>query len=557
MGGEFLIPFPSWPGGPVPGTVIWDQAYLTTLLQIVPATVVAVFVFAAATVFVIAQVIHSPLGSRGVEVLLSSRRSRFVLRAGVLLLIASLLFAVFAPGVPRDDAAIRGVPAVLATALAAATALYAGWAVVVIFGLLRDFVQPERYADRLCRPDEQGFLESEDAYRSVRTIRQWLRTACGSGESRDITLALVAMRNLVEWYIRSATGEHRPESEQNELRCLPPQEYKKTRTVVDTHWQDIWTPSPEVANASESHDERGRDKGWFGGEVGRAVVRSLETGIRARTLLVRDADRILGTTFWAIEQLHEDGVGVLCEEVELLIDRVAEIGLFREIAEDGLYQTWCTQGSAEILRNIACKMLDPASAGMPAEMEAEARRRRLRDRAVAGWLLIKYDTYTLQEVPAPPASAGAGSVIPVTCSRSESTTGWRGGWRAWSDIEGRAWGLAVPDRPVTSPTDDESDPVDSDMKEILRLVLQGDAAQPSELGEITQLARRMLDDLSWLAALQRERQKTPRTGAQPKTLEDFIRDMAAELMGGAAQASYARAAGEAGQQSNAAELPTN
>ncbi len=67
--------------------LLTTEDYLTTLLQIVPSAVVAVFVFAAGTVFVIAQVIAAPLGSRGIEELLASSRGRRVLFFGVALLV--------------------------------------------------------------------------------------------------------------------------------------------------------------------------------------------------------------------------------------------------------------------------------------------------------------------------------------------------------------------------------------------------------------------------------------------------------------------------------------
>ena len=152
-----------WLAGMVPDDVsasalLTTEDYLTTLLQIVPSAVVAVFVFAAGTVFVIAQVIAAPLGSREIEELLASSRGRRVLFFGVALLVASLSLAVVAPDV--DD----GLPfwtKAAASVLAAATVGYAISAVILIFRLSQEFMQPEQYATRLSSTDRGRPLDSQ------------------------------------------------------------------------------------------------------------------------------------------------------------------------------------------------------------------------------------------------------------------------------------------------------------------------------------------------------------------------------------------------------------
>ncbi|MFD2094189.1 hypothetical protein [Blastococcus deserti] len=547
-----------------PGAAISEPDYLTTLLQIVPSTVVAVFVFAAATVFVIAQVIHSPLGSRGVEVLLSSNRSHFVLGTGVLLLIASLLFAVSAPDVPRGGELPPAATA-LATGLAAATALYAGFAVILIFALLRDFVQPERYAERLCGSRERRYLRSEDAYQRIRTIRQWLRTACGSGESRDITLCLVALRNLVDWYVDSVTDERRSPERRTRLRERPPGEYETTGTVVRTHWKTIWdapgaaaregtgvdgtparkdTPAepesghtertsshqpPEGDATAEERQEEKRLPGWFGGEIGRAAARSLETGIRGRTLLVRDADRILGTMCWATIRFHE---AELTEEAAYLVDRIAEIGLFHQLADEKLYQTWCTQSSAFSLVKLADRLRDePARLQLPpehGETAAEVPRtppHSLRDRVLVGWLLIKYDQAMCRQVPRGQTEAGRSAMTPDEAgTTSDGRRRLRRLRRVWIRVTGAGAPADRPDEVVApAPDDGEPDLCESDLRATL--------GRSPDTAVVTQLARRLIDDLSWLETLQLERTRVLH-GQDPvdvRSLESFLGAMIERL----------------------------
>jgi hypothetical protein len=66
---------------------------LQILLQVVPATVVAVFVFAVGAVLVIVQIIAPTLGTRAIEDLLAQRRARTSVIAGIVLLLACLVVA--------------------------------------------------------------------------------------------------------------------------------------------------------------------------------------------------------------------------------------------------------------------------------------------------------------------------------------------------------------------------------------------------------------------------------------------------------------------------------
>ena len=78
---------------------IWyvKEGALATLLQVVPATIAAVFIFAAGAVFIMVQIIGPALGSRAIEALLVTRRARACVIAGVILLVACLALAALAP----------------------------------------------------------------------------------------------------------------------------------------------------------------------------------------------------------------------------------------------------------------------------------------------------------------------------------------------------------------------------------------------------------------------------------------------------------------------------
>jgi hypothetical protein len=391
-----------------------DADYLTTLLQVVPATVVAVFVFAAGAVFVVAQVIHSPLGSRAVEDLMISKRVFAAVLAGVLLLCASLALVVLAR--PPDEPILVGGwiwpfttltvtkvtgrtagldfwAASAGTTLAVTTAIYAPvtiWGVIVV---LLDFVRPDRYKTRLV--PKNGKWRSpphEDLYRRVRAVRQWLRISCGSGESRDLAFALLGMRDLVEAYtacLQSGHPDERPPPEADAMRSNYPAEYDEMKEIVGMHWlpgERGEAPRPSVL------------PGWFGDEFGRAVARSLETGILRSSLLQRDADRLLGLMCWAVERFGRSGragqeASILAQESGYVLNWIAEIGLFSRSVPDSHFSTWCFRASSRTLLRFAGGSAGDAEPGdrtsSAADQEyARSAARVLAGRALAGWILV-------------------------------------------------------------------------------------------------------------------------------------------------------------------------
>ena len=172
----------------------------------------------------------------------------------------------------------------------------------------------------------RGPTASEWAFRQIRALRQWLRTACSTGESRDIVFALKGFQELLNHYCAEARLE-KGTSLNEKLRDEPPAEYSLTDEIVNSRWRGLLDPSVPPKGASLT--------GWFGDEFGRALARCAEVGIRSEMLLRRDLDRLLVLLGGATLQLAglrrsgEEGIGsaktALSEEAGFLLDRIAEI----------------------------------------------------------------------------------------------------------------------------------------------------------------------------------------------------------------------------------------
>jgi len=371
-----------------------DAGVFTTLLEVIPAVIVAVAIFAAGTIFVIAQLISSALGSRAVLALLTSAVARSGVIAGMLLLLASLLVATLAD-LPRDPVwtltpARDGEPQeIVATAnqdplseglssaavtLSAATGVYVLWAMRILVAVVWTFVDPKAYSDDLAhvRIERNERKVVEDLYERVRALRQWLRTAAAGGESRDLAFSLVGLEGLLLTYQRASTRAG--------IRRLVPREYETTRILDDDGRR-------AVALGRREHRSLWLD-GWFGAELGRALVRGLEVGMRGQ-LLRRDADRILNALTASVRLTTvelEDGNATpreaLPDDAGYLIDRLTEAGLlFRQFGQGRVWEGW--------FRNPAGKLAD---------LEAELERTGL---CSFGPTLETRDTEDLPETHAP------------------------------------------------------------------------------------------------------------------------------------------------------------
>jgi len=385
-----------WPG--------WyaRQGILTTLVQVVPATVVAVFIFAIGAIFVMVQIISPTLGSRAIEDLLTRRRARVCVIAGMVLLVACLTLATLArvrnPELWEYSAA---------SALALASLVYVPFSIWCISSLFHDFVSPRSYSmllsqrrglrllltsKRAIRPPRRLWslpLTSEEAFRRLRALRQWLRTACRTGESRDILFALHGFQELLDYYC----DEVRPEegSPNQALRNRRPAEYSDTGEVVHSRWRTLLDPSYFPPD-----DETWRP-GWFGNEFGMALARCAEVGIQSG-LLLRDLDCFLvvlsGATLElaGFRPLEKGGIGSakrppLRQEAGFLLDRIAEIGMYACQVEDKAYSDWFVR-LALFLASIENKLeeLENSYKHKHQQMQEPC----LAGRSLAAWCIVNY-----------------------------------------------------------------------------------------------------------------------------------------------------------------------
>jgi hypothetical protein len=330
---------------------------LSTLLQVVPATVVAIFIFAVGAVFIMVQIVGPTLGSRAIENLIVERRARACVIAGMVLLLACLVLAALA----RIIESKRPEPweASAAAALALATLLYVPFSIWCISSVLHDHVSPDAYSTLLSKwRRRRGSAASELAFRQLRALRQWLRTACNTGESRDIVFALKGFQELLGKYCTNAGSKENP-SLYEELHSEPPNEYSRNGEIVNSPWRGLLDPEngpPKQTSRTcwlgdECVPREARSRtGWFGDEFGRALARCAEVGIRSGGLLRRDLDRLLVVLGGATLQLAgfqgpeeeriDPKVQPLPEEAGFLLDRIAEIGMYAFQVRNEAYSDW-------------------------------------------------------------------------------------------------------------------------------------------------------------------------------------------------------------------------
>jgi hypothetical protein len=249
------------------GTLGWTRTplvepaeELATVAQVVPAVVVAIFVFAVGTQFVVAQVVPQARGTRAVEVL-RERHLHWTLSPALALTPLSALVLVLTPQLawPLAAALLIG---------AAAYLLISTW---FLLGILGEATDPSRFADLLAELQSQAILQMrtepgvgqsevealhapvaaehvsaqsrapngesvqgsnaaagndpgrskpgdqprdarthrgdqrhqaavDDLYDLVRTLRGWARSSATAGDSRELQVSLEGMLNLVQDY---------------------------------------------------------------------------------------------------------------------------------------------------------------------------------------------------------------------------------------------------------------------------------------------------------------------------------------------------------------------
>ena len=204
--------------------LVKDGNGVQTVAQVVPATVVAIFVFALGAVFVIAQIVVPSRGSRTITVLLQDWRLRIVLVFGLALLAGALLLS----GRSGDgNGAWRGD---LAAGLVAATVIYVPCTTILFALSLKNFATPGPYKDLLLRrPLLLGLVPRRhpspyDFYWRLRVLRGWMRTVSNTAESRDLLFALQGVVELVDQYCCAAARDRVPP-----IHDDPPDEYRQAQ----------------------------------------------------------------------------------------------------------------------------------------------------------------------------------------------------------------------------------------------------------------------------------------------------------------------------------------
>lgn len=216
--------------------------------QVVPATVVAVFVFAIGAVFVIAQIIIPSRGARAASVLFRFLRTRLALAWGAILLLGSL---VLAGSIFFDEAGPRDWQAGLAVALLVSSGLYLVLATWLLATVLAPQISPRAFAERLVKPPRRwrllpwrGRWDAESLFWSLRVFRGWIRTVNRIGESRDLHFALDGLLDLAKRYasqvreeLAAGTGGRSP------LRDDAPADHRATRSsAINTLSDDDFGP---------------------------------------------------------------------------------------------------------------------------------------------------------------------------------------------------------------------------------------------------------------------------------------------------------------------------
>ena len=312
-----------------------------TTAQIVPAIVIAIFVFAVGTLFVVAQVVPPARGTRAVEVLRG--------RHGIWTVSPAL---VLAPG----SALVLVLPAraasLLASALLVGVVVYLLASTASLLDILREATDPAAFARLMRRqqaralrrlsedPDTQSTKSLvptweppawgwwtgrpqnrqaavDELYHVTRTLRGWARSAATAGDSRELHVALDATLAMVkDYHLTAKPGNTLPTVYwDNAFHQDTSTLYRRRRGGSGDLPYAAWFAEPlglDEDSANASHRRGAGDRGlparltaasesqhlveaWLANEVGRSVVRAVEFATTSKTLLDRDRSRLLLT----------------------------------------------------------------------------------------------------------------------------------------------------------------------------------------------------------------------------------------------------------------------
>jgi hypothetical protein len=296
---------------------------LDTVAQVVPAIVVAIFVFAVGSLFVVAQVVPPARGTRAVE-LLRGRFLSWTLSPALALtpLAASLLVLEPSKAKPLASALLLGSVVYLFASTACLLAVLGEATDPTHFGALLSSrhrsalavlsESPGKGPGRMLSPMSSRNHQSaiNDLYGIVRTLRGWARSAATAGDSRELQLALEGHLELIKDYAevdwerdtKPNPRELVPRDYEHNARCADVnplyRETPLTRDVTDLEEWASWFPplyqDSKPVNASKSEIGQGAvPLTWVANEVGRSLVRALEFATTSKTLLDRDRARLI------------------------------------------------------------------------------------------------------------------------------------------------------------------------------------------------------------------------------------------------------------------------
>lgn len=344
---------------------------LLAAVQVVPAIVIAIFVFAVGTLFVVAQFVPPVRGTRAVEVL-RKRHVAWTIPPALVLAPASALVLLLK----------KELASILASGVLLGTVVYLLASTACLLNILREATDPdafselmermhERATDRLKRSPRTGAptrvdlpvgpragvgrtrptwskpdrywwtgrpanaqAAANDLYDIVRTLRGWTRTAATSGDSRELFVSLEATLKMVRNYETDVDDRHvlpevywenadspdtNPSKSTDDTTGWPNQD---SEDAVRAARYGPWFPAQLKLEPPCKGEQRRRGDArsvalpatWVANEVGRSLVRAVEFAATTRTLLERDRGRLLLTMDKAARQFsgrHPESAGVM------------------------------------------------------------------------------------------------------------------------------------------------------------------------------------------------------------------------------------------------------
>jgi hypothetical protein len=252
---------------------------LETIVQVVPAIVIAIFVFAAGTLFVVAQVVPQARGTRAVEVL-RNRHLGWTISPALALTPLTIVVLVLEPRLawPLALALLLGAVAYLLLSTGFLLSILGEATNPLLYAVLansQDAAVAVLHADsypgpvpkkrrgvgyawrkwQIKRRRNRGDPHQaavDELYGVVRTLRGWTRSAATAGDSRELQVALEGTLDLVDSYTIIPVGErlhvpweydHNAESPETSPRVAEGSRVRETPDDDLKRWA-FWVPPP-------------------------------------------------------------------------------------------------------------------------------------------------------------------------------------------------------------------------------------------------------------------------------------------------------------------------